>query len=62
MFSLWEDDHLRVADQTPLPQRGEVPVPLPRSSSLPGKSRGRTTSGNHLGGFRIMLRTSSSRN
>ncbi len=43
-------------------KRGGLPLPLPRFSSLPGKSRRRTTLGSSLGGLRIMLRSFPLRN
>uniref|UniRef100_A0A671LNG3 Band 4.1-like protein 3 n=1 Tax=Sinocyclocheilus anshuiensis TaxID=1608454 RepID=A0A671LNG3_9TELE len=36
-------------------ERGGVPLPLPRSSSLPGRSQGRTTSGSSSGGLSITV-------
>lgn len=47
MFSLWKDDHLRVAVQAPLPQK-EWRLDL-------GRSQERTTSGSSLGSLRITV-------
>ncbi|XP_073674445.1 uncharacterized protein [Garra rufa] len=42
---------VRVADQSPLSARGEVPVPLPRSTVSPGKLQGDPISGRELTGL-----------
>lgn len=39
-------------------KRGEFLLPLPQSSSLPGKSQQRSTSGSGLSGLRVTVRTS----
>ena len=55
MFSLREDDHLRAANQAPLPSGGGVPLPLPRSGARSGGRQTRTTSGSSTGGLRVTV-------